>query len=619
MRMGYRTLKQCVDDLLRTGRMVRVGDAVDMRFELAAIQRRVFEAGGPALYFECPVNPDGPCHFPVVSNLFGTMGRMRYIFRDTLDVLQHAMLAGVDPASVMTTGFGGWPSVRVTLSLAKTGWHARPKRVWSAPVFKNRIRISDLPQLVSWPEDGGAYITLPQVYTEQPSKPGVRHSNLGMYRVQLSGNSYRTNEEAGMHYQIQRGIANHHAEAIRRGERLHVNIFVGGAPAMTVAAVMPLPEGMTELAFAGMLGNHRIPMCHSKKTSLPVYAEADFCISGWLDQNRLLPEGPFGDHLGYYSMTHEFPVMRVENVWCRDGAIWPLTVVGRPPQEDSMFGELIHELTGPVVPKKIAGLKSVRAVDEAGVHPLLFVIGSERYTPFQPRTRAAELHTLAHACLGFGQLSLAKCLLIAAEEDAPALDVHQTEQFLMHVLARLDTEHDLHFITQTTCDTLDYSGGEINRGSKLIIASVGEPRRTLSTDTNDIRLPNGFCNSKAVIPGILVVQAPRDQSIRSLAGFYDAAAPINCFPLVVVVDDADFAAATLHNFLWVTFTRCDPASDIDGIEATTTQKHWGCRGSLIVDARKKPHHAPELIEDPHVIKRIEPVLDKILAATVQCD
>jgi 4-hydroxy-3-polyprenylbenzoate decarboxylase len=609
--------------------MVRVTEPVSMRLEAAAIQRRVFEANGPALYFERPVNPDGECRFPVVSNLFGARERMRYIFRDAIEPLKEILSAGVDPQSMFAAVFAsksrmGLPSFRKIFRLAKTAWRSRPKIVGRAPVFQNRIKISDLPQLVSWKDDGGAYITLPQVYTEQPSRPGVWRSNLGMYRVQISGNQYKPDEEVGLHYQIHRGIANHHAEAIQRGERLRVNIFIGGAPAMTVAAVTPLPEGMSELMIGGMLGGRRIPMTYYNSQSskdcfdepfslsLPVYADADFCISGYLDANRVLPEGPFGDHLGYYSLTHDFPVMKVENVWRRNDAVYPMTVVGRPPQEDSMFAEFIHELTGDVIAKKILGVKAVRAVNEAGVHPLLFAIGSERYAPYQSRKRAAELLTTAHACLGFGQLSLAKFVFLAAEEDAPSMSVNDTKRFLTHILERIDTERDLHFTTQTTCYTLDYTGGELNRGSKLVIAVVGSPKRELATDMSEIRLPHGFCQPRVVLPGVLTVQATPEFSSRSFAEFYDASAPINRFPMIVIVDDSDFASASLRNFLWTTFTRCDPAEDVDGINVLPAQKHWGCRGSLIFDARRKPHHAPELVEDANVVKRIEPIVEKIL-------
>ena len=299
------------------------------------------------------------------------------------------------------------------------------------PILAHQTTVRQLPQLACWPRDGGAFVTLPQVYTEDVDRPGWRHSNLGMYRVQLSGNQYEPDREVGLHYQIHRGIGVHHAAALRRGVPFRVNVFVGGPPALTLAAVMPLPEGMPELAFAGALGGRRIAAGHadwrrptSASAALPIPAEADFCIIGTVDPQRLLPEGPFGDHLGYYSLAHDFPVLNVERVYHRPGAIWPFTVVGRPPQEDTCFGEIIHELTGPIIPTVVPGVHAVHAVDAAGVHPLLLAIGSERYVPYARERRPQELLTCANAILGQGQLSLAKYLLIVAQEDDPDLDIH---------------------------------------------------------------------------------------------------------------------------------------------------------------------------------------------------
>jgi len=228
-------------------------------------------------------------------------------------------------------------------------WQMRPKAVGRGSVLANQTTLSQLPQLKSWPDDGGAFVTLPQVYSEDVRDPSLSKSNMGMYRVQYSGNDYQADRQVGIHYQIHRGIGIHHKAAIEAGKPFRVNVFVGGNPAMTVAAVMPLPEGMSELTFAGALAGHRIPMVRQQNAA-SIYADADFCISGTIDPNRQMPEGPFGDHLGYYSLKHDFPVLNVDKVYHRDGAIWPFTVVGRPPQEDTVFGELIHELTSPVAP-----------------------------------------------------------------------------------------------------------------------------------------------------------------------------------------------------------------------------------------------------------------------------
>jgi 4-hydroxy-3-polyprenylbenzoate decarboxylase len=350
---------------------------------------------------------------------------------------------------------------------------------------------------------------LPQVYTEDARQPGWRRSNLGMYRVQLSGGQYESDREIGLHYQIHRSIGVHHAAALELGQPFRANIFVGGPPAMMLAAVLPLPEGMTELSFAGALGRRRVRMLR-RPDGLPVHADTDFCICGSVVPGKLLPEGPFGDHLGYYSRQHDFPVLQVEHVYHRADAIWPFTVVGRPPQEDSIFGQLIHELTGPVIPTVLAGVHAVHAVDAAGVHPLLLAIGSERYWPFAQQTRPQELLTQSNAILGQGQLSLAKFLLIVAKSDAPTLDIHDVAAFLRHVLERADWARDLHFQTETTIDTLDYSGGELNAGSKLVIAAVGPKRFDLATELpGELRLPDGFRNPRVVLPGVLAVEGPR--------------------------------------------------------------------------------------------------------------
>lgn len=596
---AYKSLRQCVDDLERHGHLRRVDAEVDPHLEAAEVQRRVYQAGGPALLF---TRVRGS-RFPMVSNLFGSMERMRFMFRKTLEGVRTLVAVRTDPGAVARRPWR-------FLKLPFTALHALPKFSRRGPVLAHEARIEDLPQLVSWPQDGGAFITLPQVYSEDPARPGWARSNLGMYRVQLSGGQYAQNRQIGLHYQIHRGIGVHHAAAIARGERLRVNIFVGGPPALTVAAVMPLPEGLPELAFAGALGGRRVRMIRRDAHELPFAAEADFVITGTIEPDLRLPEGPFGDHLGYYSLTHDFPVLAVDHVYHRSDAIWPFTAVGRPPQEDTGFGALIHEITGPVIPAVLPGIHAVHAVDAAGVHPLLLAIGSERYVPYAPRRQPQELLTLASAVLGQGQMSLAKYLLIIAHEDAPGLDIHDIAAFLGHLLARVDWRRDLHFHTRTTIDTLDYSGSGLNEGSKVVIAAVGEPLRALPVEVPvDLHLPDGFTAPRVCLPGVLAVQADphthAPDAARRLCAAFDERAPINAFALVVLVDDSEFTARNLRNFLWVTFTRSNPAVDIDGIGAEQVHKHWGCRGSLVIDARRKPHHAPPLIEDPDVSRRVD--------------
>jgi 4-hydroxy-3-polyprenylbenzoate decarboxylase len=485
-----------------------------------------------------------------------------------------------------------------------------PRSVRSGANLSHTCKLSELPQLHSWPDDGGSFITLPQVYSEDPGAPTAMRSNLGMYRVQLAGNAYERDREVGLHYQIHRGIGVHHKAAIESNRPLRVSVFVGGPPAMTLAAVMPLPEGLPELAFAGALARRGVRLARPEGKDGPVvHTDADFCLVGTVDpKGPLKPEGPFGDHLGYYSLQHDFPVLRVERVYHRPDAIWPFTVVGRPPQEDTVFGALIHELTGPIIPTVLPGVRAVHAVDASGVHPLLLAIGSERYVPYRERTAPEELLTQANAILGQGQMSLAKVLLICAHEDAPSLDIHDIRGVFAHVLARVDFRRDLHFQTRTTIDTLDYSGEGLNRGSKVVIAAVGKPVRELASALPPgLGLPDGFDDARVAMPGVLVVRGPKytADDLRRFCATLAPEHPINTFALIVLVDDAEHAARTLDNFLWVTFTRMNPALDMDGIGASTVNKHWGCTGALVIDARRKPHHAPPLVEDPKVTARVD--------------
>lgn len=600
--MGYRNLASCVTDLERSGALIRIDQELSSDLVIGSIQRRVYQAEGPALLFSRVKG----CSFPMLGNLFGTLDRTRFIFRDTLKAVERLVQLKVDPRSFLKEPAS-------LLSTIPAAYHLLPKRVSDGPILSHRTSLDQLPQLKSWPDDGGAFITLPQVYSESVGQPGLRHSNLGMYRVQISGGEYLPNAEVGIHYQIHRGIGFHHAEALEKGAPFRVSVFVGGAPSMTVAAVMPLPEGMPELSFAGLLAGHRIEMV-SRPGALPIPAEADFCITGIIDPQKTLPEGPFGDHFGYYSLAHDFPVLKVEEVYHREGAIWPFTTVGRPPQEDTSFGAFIHELTGPLIPTVIPGVKSVHAVDAAGVHPLLLAMGSERYVPYGERRTPQELLTIANAILGQGQLSLAKYLMIASHEDAPQLDIHDIPAFLCHILERIDFRRDLHFQTATTMDTLDYTGGALNSGSKVVFAAVGEKRRSLAVEIPAaLRLPEGFSTPAICLPGVLAVQGPAcsigkgapDAQMESLCDCLNGVEGLDSFPLIVVSDDSRFTAASLNNFLWVTFTRSDPAADIYGVGASTNCKQWGCSGPLVIDARVKPHHAPPLVEDPAVERLVD--------------
>jgi len=604
--MSYPSLQACVADLEKHGRLIRIKEEVDPHLQMAAIHLRVFENEGPAILFE---NVKGS-KFSAVSNLFGTLDRSKFIFRDTLDKIKTLVDLKSDPLKAIKHPFK-YANVGLTALSAlpmKTGR--------GAPINFAKCLISDLPQIVNWPKDGGPFVTMPQVYTEDADKPGIMNANLGMYRIQMGGNDYILNEEIGLHYQLHRGIGVHQTKANAKGQPLKVSIFVGGPPSHPVAAVMPLPEGLSEMTFAGALGNRRFRYFYDAE-GFCISADADFVITGTVMPHDNKPEGPFGDHLGYYSLKHPFPLLKVHNVYHRKDAIWSFTVVGRPPQEDTSFGALIHEITGSAIPKEIPGLHAVNAVDAAGVHPLLFAIGSERYTPYSNERRPQEILTIANHILGKGQLSLAKYLFIAAQEDDPNLNVNDIGGFLKHILQRIDLTRDLHFYTNTTIDTLDYSGSGLNAGSKVAVAVAGEIKRELWSELPaSFDLPRPFEKYKMVMPGVLAVEVPKN--IRSsdmplmleILDEHLQDAELDGLPLIVFCDDAAFTAQNINNFVWVTFTRSNPSHDIYGINSFTEHKHWGCKGPLIIDARIKPHHAPVLEKDPDVEKLVDKMGEK---------
>jgi len=604
--MAYKSMEECLLDLEKNGQLIRIKEEVDPHLEMAAIHLRMYEMAGPALLFE---NVKGS-QYRAASNIFGTLDRSRFIFRDTLAAVQKLIELKGNPMEAIKHPIQNFSAGLAALKALPL------KNPLSKPVMHSQIKISDIPPIQHWPMDGGAFVTLPQVYSEDADKPGIMNANLGMYRIQLNGNDYTQNEEIGLHYQLHRGIGVHQTKANKKGMPLKVSVFAGGPPSHTVSAVMPLPEGISEMTFAGVLGGRRFRYTYDD--GFCISTDADFVITGEVHPGENKPEGPFGDHLGYYSLTHDFPLMKVHKVYARKNAIWPFTVVGRPPQEDTSFGQLIHEITGAAIPQEVPGLKEVHAVDAAGVHPLLLAIGSERYTPYTPAKQPAELLTIANHVLGTGQLSLAKFLFITAD-DTNQLSTHHIDEYLQFILKRIQLHRDVHFYTNTTMDTLDYSGTGLNSGSKVVFAAYGEEVRKLAAEVPSV-LNNlqGFGQSSLVMPGVVAISMPAFSSYENTHAqikilqeqLRDGDKQLHEVPMIILADDAAFVAASLKNFLWVSFTRCNPSHDIYGINESVVNKHWGCTGPLLIDARIKPHHAPPVEKDPAVEKKIDRFFEK---------
>jgi 4-hydroxy-3-polyprenylbenzoate decarboxylase len=600
--MGYKSLRACLLDLEQHGHLKRIKIEVDPNLEMAEIHRRVYEAGGPALWFE---NVKGS-KFSAASNIYGTHERCDFLFRNEMKQVEKIVALKSDISNFLKKPLD-------YLGSPFYSFNALPMRSWgSTPVEYGETTIDQLPLVKSWPMDGGAFVTLPQVLTMPLGSTNIMDSNIGMYRIQLNGNEYITNKEVGLHYQIHRGIGVHHEAYNKSDVPFRCSIFVGGPPSHALSAIFPLPEGMSEMTFAGLLNNRRFR--YKNKNGHIISSDADFVITGTIRKQDKKPEGPFGDHLGYYSLQHDFPVMDIEKVYHRKDAIWHFTVVGRPPAEDSGFGYLIHKIVKPLAPKEFPGLVELHAVDAAGVHPLLLGIGKERYMPFRDK-KPEEILTIANRILGSGQTSLAKYLWIGAEDNG-TFNTNDIKGFFDHILQRVDFQRDLHFQTKTTIDTLDYSGTGLNEGSKLVIAACGAPIRNLSNQLQDgFTLPQEFENPIFFQQGILIIQAPKyntKDSKTTMLMFCEKMKKYNwkSIPLVILCDDSAFTAANVNNFVWVTFTRSNPSHDVYGIGETYENKHWGC-DTMVIDARIKKHHAPVLEVDKKTKEKVDKILSEI--------
>jgi len=598
--MPYNSLRACCDALERAGELVRLREEIDGDLVIPEIHRRVYRAGGPALMFEKVKG----AKFPAVSNLFGTRRRTGMLFSSALKKFEWLAKAKADPWSALKR-----PGA--TIARLPYLFNALPRKH-----DNNRLNLTcslgDLPKIRAWPKDGGAFITMPQVISFPPGDRRPASANVGMYRIQLDGNDYLPGGEVGLHYQLHRGIGIHHLMHKQQGIPFQISIAVGGPPAYSLAAVFPLPEGLSELLFSGLLNES--PYRYALVDGHFIPQEADFCIVGTVQDEALKMEGPFGDHLGYYSLEHPFPTVRNLSVYHRKDPIWHFTVVGRPPQEDTGLGDLIHDFVAELTQGEYPGIRDLHAVDASGVHPLLLAVGSERYMPFRDR-RPEEILTQANLLLGKGQSSLAKYLFIAAHQDDGLPSVRDVPRFMRYVLERVDFREDLHFFTKTTIDTLDYSGESWNAGSKLLVACNRNRLRTLSGDlTLFSKLPAPFGNARRVDDGIVAIQgAPFSdvhtsiQQMETLCTWLDHP-EFSAYPLVVIVDDSDFTAACYENFLWVCFTRSNPSHDVYGVRAKCEFKHWSCSPPMIIDARIKPHHASALEVAPETLRKADEII-----------
>jgi UbiD family decarboxylase len=550
---------------------LRVVDApVDPHLEIAEIHRRVIAAGGPALLFTQPKGSS----IPVVTNLFGTSERATLAF-GTRPVKLIRELVEMVQQDFPPTPSRLWSH----RGLIRAGFGLGTRRTRNGPVVEvvtDDVDLGGLPALTSWPEDGGPFITLPLVATEHPATGGP---NLGMYRLQI-----HDRRSTGMHWQIGKGGGFHHAVAEAAGEDLPVTVYLGGPPALVLAAIAPLPENVPEIVLASLIVGRRLKTCRGPG-GRALIADAEIALCGRVPAGERRPEGPFGDHYGYYSLQHDYPVFEVEALARRRDAIYPATVVGKPRQEDFFIGDLLQELLSPLFPLVMPAVRDIWSYGETGYHALAGAVVRERY--------GREAMASAFRILGEGQLSLTKFLLVT---DHP-LDLRDFRATLEHILARTRTETDLYVFANLSMDTLDYTGPEVNLGSKGVWLGLGEPVRELPGEFRAEELPGGVNRVRTFCRGCLVVDGPSFADEPGAARRFAEHAAFAEWPLVVLVDDADRAAASPMNFLWTTFTRFEPAADIHAASQRVVRHHVSYTAPVVIDARMKPPYPKELFCD----------------------
>jgi UbiD family decarboxylase len=565
--MSFPDLRAFLDQLRRDADLVTVESEVDPHLEVAEIHRRVVAGGGPALLF---TNVKGS-GFRLVTNLFGTARRAEMAFGERPLRLIRRVVELVETIMPPTPA-KLWGARDVGMELLKVGTRKRSTGPVTERVTQD-VRLDRLPALTCWPEDGGPFVTLPLVYTTHPDKAG---HNLGMYRMQVY--DART---TGMHWQIGKGGGYHYAVAERRGQKLPATVFLGGPPALILSAIAPLPENVPELMLASLIAGERLPQVHGHGPH-PLIASAEFALIGDVAPRVRKPEGPFGDHYGYYSLQHDYPVFEVSRLAHRADAIYPATVVGKPRQEDFFIGDLLQELLSPLFPVVMPAVERLWSYGETGYHSLAAAIVKQRYR--------REAMASAFRILGEGQLSLSKFLLVTDQH----VDVKDFRATLEHILARTRPETDLYVFSNLAMDTLDYTGPTVNEGSKGVWMGLGEPVRDLPRQFTSPDVPQGVTDVRVFCGGCLVVGAPSYESERDVVSRIATSPAFAQWPLVVVSDEPERAARSDMNFLWTTFTRFEPAADIHAADRRIIRNHIAYTAPVVIDARMKPWYPKEL-------------------------
>ena len=451
----YRDLREFIVHLEACDRLKRIREPVSVVHEMTEIHRRVLQENGPALLFEHPIKADGSrAEMPVLVNLFGTLERVAWgfgVLPEMLSALGEELAELRRPQS--PPGFAAaWRKLPLALSVLSM----RPKETLTPAVQQvvladNAIDLGQLPAQVAWPGEPAPLITWPLVITRPPDGQPGEDDNVGVYRMQVLGR-----DRAIIRWLPHRGGARHHRQWKDRGLDMPVAVAIGADPATMLAAVLPLPETLSELRFSGLLRGERPRLARCVSVPLMVPADAEIVLEGVVSTSETAPEGPYGDHTGYYNAVEDFPVMRVTAITMRKKPIYISTFTGRPPDEPSRIGEALNVLFLPVVRREFPEVVDLWLPPEACSYRIAIVSIAKRY-PGHARRIMMGLWSL------LPQLTYTK-LLIVVDED---IDVRNWADVMWAVSTRSDASRDLVVVDNTPIDYLDFASPKAGLGGKL--------------------------------------------------------------------------------------------------------------------------------------------------------
>ena len=579
--MKIYSLQDFIKYLDSNGELIRIKAEVDARLEVTEISIRALKEGMPALLFE---NVKG-AKFPLAMNVLASDKRIELALGKHPDQLGEELITFMEDA--MPPG----PKVFFKhAGITKRIFSTLPKktcRPTSQEVVTNPD-LNDIPVITSWPEDGGPFITLPQIFTYDPHD-GKR--NVGMYRMQIFDG-----QTTGMHWQIQKGGGFHYYQARKLGREFEIAVALGTDPALLLATVAALPEGIDEVMFSGFLRGKRTRMVKGKSVSIKVPADAEFILEGTVHLTELRMEGPFGDHFGHYSHASKFPVFHINKVTHRKNPIYPATVVGRPPMEDKYLGNATQQVLGPLIRLIHPEICNLWAYYEAGFHNLLVVSVEERYQKEAMKT--------ALSIMGEGQLSLTKCIVTVSEDVNP----RDFNAVLTAIRENFDPTYDFIMIPKVPLDTLDFTSYKMNLGSKMIMdatrsrnadkekASKSEIDRLIKTIDNRISDWNLLGETLLVVS----VQDNGRDVVNKLTKSEELVGP-----KIIAVVSPDVDIRNQEQTIWGIFTRFDAERDIMFAEEKLIGISPLFKGKMGIDATWKKGYPAPLVMSDEIVKKVD--------------